>query len=244
MTSTEERNEQTDWETETGLAHDVDAWIANSKFGTRDEYARKVVETSGDQVTGLMFLCDLVDEAGEIMASQGWSVGSGWIPSEDGSEITHPKRNNVVGSSLYGQLQNRVVKELNVVMQGRGLPTQAKAWDGLGFHWMQEDHATVGGEIKPGLMPTLFLGEREEGTLAAKKSSPASKTTTSAAKKDKGTDEESALVVKLTKMVALFDNATDFQKAALQVSGVAADDKLMSDVLDEGPEGFWESRHA
>lgn len=233
MTSTEK--EQTQWETETGLAHDVDAWIANAKFGVKDEYAQKVIETSGegDAVTGLMFLCDLVDEAGQVIASQGWSVGSGWIPTDDGASISHPKRNNVVGSSMYGQLQNRTVKELKVDMQSRGMPTEAKCWNGLGFHWMQEEHETVGGDRKPGLMPTLFLSERKEGAAPA----PAAKEAAVATKVAEA--GESELVTKLAKMVTLFDSAADFQKAALQVPGVPADDTLMAEVLDEGPDGFW-----
>ena len=129
---TTEKEQPSPWDTETGLANDVDGWIRNAKFGTKDEYAQAVAATGSEG--GQMLLLDLADENEEIIGSQGYSIGSGWIISDDGLSISHPKRKNVVGSSLYGQLQNRVVKELKVDMASRGLPTDAKSWDGLGFH--------------------------------------------------------------------------------------------------------------
>lgn len=230
------KEEQTSWETETGLIHDVDAYVTNPRFGVRDEYAQKVAETSRDEVTGLMLLFDLADENGEIVATQGWSVGSGWVPADDGSSISHPKRANVVGSSMYGQLQNRVVKELKVDMQGRGLPTEAKSWNNLGFHWMQEEHPTVGGDTRTGLMPTLFVGERKNGAPT-----PAPATAPAAAAVEAPTDD---LTKKLVKMAQLNDDPAAFQKAAIQVDGVVANDPLMSEVLDDGPEGFWSKHHS
>lgn len=233
MTTTDE--EQTSWETETGLVHDVDAWIRNSRFGQREEYAQKVAESGSEG--GLMYLCDLEDESGQIIATQGWSVGTGWVPSDDSSEISHPKRNNVVGSCMYGQLQNRVVRELHVNMQGRGLPTQATSWDGLGFHWMQEEHATVGGETRTGLMPVLFLSEKKAGAPAPAATQAGVKPVV------KAPAVGDALTTKLSKMAAVMDDVTAFQKAALTVEGVAANDALMSEILDDGPEGFYTKHH-
>lgn len=209
------------WETETGLAHDVDGWIANPQFGKKDEYAQAVAATGAEG--GLMFLIDLVDASGEAIGSQGYSIGSGWEVSDDGMSISHPKRKNVVGSSMYGQLQNRVVKELGIDMDPRGLPTEAKSWEGLGFHWMQQPHAKVGGGEATSLMPVEFLGERKAGVPAKAKAAPAPVS-----------DIEGTLAT----MAKVLD-VKAFQEKALGLPSVAADDELLAKVLDEGPEGFW-----
>jgi len=218
-----QEKEQPSWETETGLPNDVDGWITNPRFGYKDEYAQAVQATTGiDEGVGLMFLVDLVDENGVPVGSQGYSVGSGWAVSEDGLEITHPKRKNVVGSSRYGELQQRVVKVLKVDMEARGKPTQAKAWDGLGFHWMLEEHPTVGGPPKQGVMPTEFLGIKTEFAKA-----PAPKVVVP-------TD----LNTKLTEL-AQTNDVKAFQIAAMKVTGVAANDELMASILDESEQGYW-----
>lgn len=209
------------WETETGLPHDVDAWIANPKFGYKDEYAQAVQATGAEG--GLMFMFDLVAQDGELVGSQGYSVGTGWIPSEDGAEITHPKRKNVVGNSMYGQLQNRTVKDMGVDMPARGLPTQAKSWDGLGFHWMLEDHLTVKGDKKQGLMPVEFLEEKGV-KVKAKTAAPVSK-----------------VEIDLASLAQSIDDVKEFQKAALRIQGVTSNDELMASVLDESGDGFWAS---
>ncbi len=223
---TTEKEQPSPWDTETGLANDVDGWIRNPKFGTKDEYAQAVAATGSEG--GQMLLLDLVDENEEIVGSQGYSIGSGWIISDDGLSISHPKRKNVVGSSMYGLLQNRVVKELKVDMAARGLPTDAKSWDGLGFHWLQQPHATVGGGEATSLMPVEVLTEKEAGKPAA--------TTTKAATTApavEGTTEKALAVIART------NDQAAFQEKALAMSSVANNDALMASVLDEGPEGFW-----
>ncbi len=217
------------WDTETGLPNDIDAWIRNAKFGTKDEYAQAVAATGAEGA--IMMIFDLEDDKGEIVGSQGYSIGSGWIPSDDGMEISHPKRRNVVGSSMYGQLQNRVAKELKVDMDARGLPTEAKSWEGLGFHWLMQEHDTVGGEKKSGLMPVEFLGEKKAGaapTKVATKTAPATE----------GTAEKALAVLART------NDVKAFQERALSMPSVAANDELMAQVLDEGPEGFWATHQA
>ena len=211
----------TAWETESGLPSDVDAWIANPSFGTKEEYSSKVAETS--QEPAILFLFDMVDENGEVIGSQGYSIGSGWTVEKEGASISHPKRNNVVGSTNYGRLINRAVKELGVDMDKFGLPTDAKSWAGLGFHWMIEDHPTVGGGTAQGIMPTEFLGEKKE---AAKGKPP---------KAPPASDLEKTLV----ELMAEHTDVKAFQLAAIKVAGVATDDTMMASVLDEGDSGFW-----
>lgn len=220
--------EKSPWETETGLVNDIDAWIRNPKFGVKDEYLQAVAATGSEG--GQMFLVDLEDENGEIVGSQGYSIGSGWVISEDGLSISHPKRKNVVGSSLYGQLQNKVVKELGVEMVPRGLPTEAKSWEGLGFHWIQQTHPTVGGPEATSLMPVEFLGEKKAGVAPAAAAAPAA---TVSAPAVEGTTEKALAVL------ARSSDIKTFQEKALAMVSVAANDVLMASVLDEGPEGFW-----
>ncbi len=220
--------EKSAWEPEVGLPNDFDGWITNPRFGTKEEYIQKVQVTAPTVGAGLMFLVDLVNKEGEFEATQGWSVGTGWIPSDDGLEISHPKRNNVVKNSLYGSLQVRVTKDLGVKMDDLGLPTQAKSWEGLGFHFMLEDHAVVsrGADDAPrtaqGLMPTEVLPARK-GAKAAKAAAP-----------PELSDLEKVLAAMVNSM-----GRGEFQLVAMKKDGVAADDALMARVLDDGPDGFY-----
>lgn len=218
------------WDTETGLPNDIDAWIRNPKFGLKDEYAQAVAATGAEG--GQMFMFDLEDENGDVVGSQGYSIGTGWIVSDDGMEISHPKRRNVVGSSMYGLLQNRVVKDLGVNMDSRGLPTEAKSWDGLGFHWLMQPHATVGGQEKPGLMPVEYLGEKK-----ARIQVPATRAAKGPAKS--ATPAAESVIEKALAIHARALDLTAFQEKALSMKAVAENDELMAKVLDDGPEGFW-----
>lgn len=222
------------WELESGLPNDVDAYMASTHFGVRDQYMQKVVAGGGES-TGLMLLCDLVDEGGEVLGQAGWSVGSGWTADEDGAAISHPTRKNVVASSRYGQLQHRVVKELGVDMNKFGKPLIAKSWDGLGFHWMLEAHDTLKKledgtvEKKQGLMPVQFNGVSEAirgGKILAEAPDKA----------------ELAIAPKLnTKLadLAQTNSYKDFVKAAMKIPEVVLNDDLMSLIMDEGPGGYF-----
>ncbi len=218
----------TAWETEIGLPSDFDAVISNPRFGEREEYVAKIQESSAN-VEAKMLLIDLVDDSGEIVATQGYTIGKDWIVSGDGLNISHPKRKNVVTATLYGQLQNRVVKELAVNMDEFGVPTSAISWNGLKFHWMIEEHVTVGGPPARGLMPTEFLGKQTGGVT------PRPAVTKVA---DKGT-VDGVLEKQLVDKMAEFTDVKQFQLAAIKMPGVAANDPLMASVLDEGPGGFW-----
>lgn len=225
------------WETESGLPNDVDAYMANCHFGTRDRYMEQVVAGGGES-SGLMFLVDLVDEGGELLGQQGWTVGSGWDTEDDGASIFHPTRKNVVTSSRYGQLQNRAVKELGVNMRDYGTPLVAATWNGLGFHWMLESHSTLkqleGGEFeqKQGLMPTEFIGVSE--AIRGGEIKPAE------APEAGGAEIPEELETQLTKL-AQENDFRAFVMAAMKLEGVAKNDDLMASVMDEGPEGFFQT---
>lgn len=254
---TTEQEQRGPWETESGLIDDVDAWISSPHFGVKEEYSQVVVATTGGEQKGAMILFDLADENGEILGNQGFSIGTGWEISEDGLQITHAKRKNVVTNTLYGQLQNRVVKELGVDMSQYGLPTDAMSWDGLGFHWMQQMHVTVAGPEKPGLMPTTYLGKI--GEVAAEEPAPAPipapapapraaarpavrpvarPAARAAAAPGKALSAGEAAAVKL---VAETGTVKEFILKAVKVPEIAADDPLMAQCLDDSATGFFKT---
>jgi hypothetical protein len=230
-TTPEELDEiNTDWQTETGLPNDIDAWIVNARFGTpREEYTAKVAQTSQEAPVAL--IVDLEDENGEIVGSQGYSVGTGWEVSEDGLSITHPKRKNVVGSSMYGQLQTRVTRDLKVPMGKFGKPTDANSWNGLGFHWMLEEHPTIRGQApKQGIIPTVYLGRREPSKVAK---------AAAGVRAGKPAVTSSLVEKRLVDLIKEKGEIKAFQLAAIRIAEVASNDTLMSQILDEGPEGYW-----
>jgi len=246
----DETQERGPWETESGLIDDVDGQIANPHFGIKEEYSNVVAETTGGESKGAMFLVDLVDPAtGEIIGNQGWSIGTGWEISEDGLTISHAKRKNVVTNTLYGQLQNQVVKKLGVDMAQYGLPTEAMSWDGLTFHWNQVAHATVGGQDKTGLMPTGFLGkageevaeaEAEAAPAPAPAKAPVAKAPLAkAAAKPAG--KVSAAEQKAVDLVAQCGTVKEFILKAMKIPEIVADDALMAKCLDDSPAGFFKS---
>lgn len=225
------------WEVESGLIDDVDGWIANPRFGFKEEYAQAVVAT-GAVASGAMFLVDILDEKGEIQGSQGYSIGTGWEISDDGRYISHPKRKNVVGSSLYGQLQTKVVKDLGLDMGKRGDPTDAMSWDKLGFHWNLAPHTTVSGEEKFSLMPSTLL---EKASPEAVPGSAPAATTPAAAAPAAGTVNAK---VEALKLVATSANAKEFIMKAVKVPAIVADDAFMVECTDDGDAGFYAQNKA
>ena len=248
--TTPAEQERGPWDTESGLIDDVDAVIANAHFGVKEEYSQVVVATSGGEQKGAMLLFDLKDPVSqEIIGNQGYSIGTGWEISEDGLDITHAKRKNVVTGTLYGQLQNIVVKDLGVDMVSRGLPTHAPVWEGMQFHWMLKGHATVGGAEKQGLMPTEFQGVEGEAQPEAAPAPAAAPAPVAAAKAPakaparapakpaaKGISPAEQAAIDL---VAQCGTAKEFTLKAVKVPVIAADDALMSKVLDDSADGFF-----
>ena len=177
-----------------------------------------------------MLLIDIADENNEVIGNQGYSIGTGWEPSDDGLTISHVKRQNVVTNTMYGQLQKQVVKELGVDMGKYGSPINAMSWNGLGFHWMQKTHTTVSGKEATGLMPTSFLGKKDVGT-----GTPAGSTVPAA-----GTVATPGMEAAL-KLVAECGTAKEFQLKVVKIPEVVGDDALMAQCLDDGAKGFFKT---
>lgn len=252
MTTAEQKvpeEQKSAWETESGLMNDFDGWIKNARFGKREEYASKIsVAGDMDESIGNMFLIDLVDESGEVVASQGYSIGTGWSISEDGFVISHPKRNNVIHQTIYGQLQHVVTDhdKLNLKMDEYGVPTDARSWEGLGFHWELAAHATLKeGETKQTLMPTAFLNVNESIRNGAGEEAPAAPVKAAAPKAGvktaakASTTPVSPMVTELTTLVKASKSQGEFALKAMKIKGLPQNDALMAQVLDEGPAGFY-----
>ena len=219
------------WELESGLIDDVDAWIVHPRFGTKEDYMQAIIDAP--EGSGLMFMIDLVNVEGELLGSQGYSVGTGWEASEDGRYLTHATRSNVVKSTLYGQLQTKVVKDLGISMGERGVPTDAEVWNGLGFHWTQTPHFTVSGVEKSSLMPTMVL--EGAGPTTAPAPAPAAKATPKVAAKAGSPGAKAAAL----KLVGECTSAKEFMMKAIKVPAIVADDALMAECMDDGDAGFY-----
>jgi len=225
-----------EWELDLGLPNDIDAYVVNPRFGVRDEYAAKA---GTEQI---LFLIDFASPEGELLGSQGYSIGSEWAVSEDGKTIDHPKRKNVVQSTVYGQLQRQVVKVLGVNMAQFGSPKNADSWAGVGFHWNMLPHTTLKeGVTAMALMPTSFIGKLSDEQLKelmAKVGSSASPTAT--AEEVTVSDVTKAQLTNLAKLL----DVADFQKTAMGLENVAKDRPLVAQLLDESENGFWAKARA
>lgn len=225
-----------EWELDLGLPNDIDAFIVNPRFGVRDEYAAKAGEEQ------LLFLIDFMSPEGEILGNQGYSIGKEWTVSDDGKVIEHPKRSNVVQSTVYGQLQRQVVKILGVNMAQYGSPKNADSWAGLGFHWNMLEHNTLKeGVTAMALMPTSFLSKLSDEQLKELTAKAGSSAAAPAAAGVVTVSEET--LSQLTNLAKLLDIG-DFQKTAMGLENVAKDRVMANSILDETEAGFWAKARA
>jgi hypothetical protein len=141
----------------TGLHDDFDATISKSRFRITDE----------SQDKSALSLSFTLEDKHIRPIEVAFDIGDGWQIIDDGHYVKHPLRRNFVARSEIGHLIMRVVKDLNVHMWERGVPTHADVWVGLKFHWKIEgvslEKWLLGGEASKivRLMPTKFLGGHE-----------------------------------------------------------------------------------
>ena len=212
------------WELESGLPNDIDGYMVNCRFGMNDEYM-SAVSKSDDATTGTQFIFDLVDAEGNELGSVGYSVGSGWTAADDGLSITHDKRAKVIRGTRYGDLQERVLVQMKVDMRGRGAPVDAKIWEGFGAHWMQEDKKSVSGKVNKVLYPVSFLGFKEG--IVKKSGAPEAAPV----------EVDELLLAKLVNL-AQTRKSKEFQMAVMKMPEAVGNEGLMSQVLNDGPDGF------
>ena len=239
------------WDVSSGMIDDVDAYLANSHFGVQTEYA---AIAGADQ---LCFIGDLVNPENEIIGKVVFSVGAGWKTADGGASIYHDARQNVVKSSRYGEFLMTVVQKLGVDMSQYGESALvASSFDNLGFHWNLQKMKTVGGDEKDVLMPTSFLGvlteePAEEATPAVAAAAvkapvakapaaakPALKAAAKPAGKKPGLTIDPNLDAQLSAMAKAMDLGA-FQKAALKLGGVTDNPPLLSSILSEGDNSYY-----
>lgn len=223
------------WELMDGLADDVDIWIKSSSFGYRDNY-------QSGQAPLLIWEVDSPDT--DDITSVIFPIGKGWEVIEAGAKTVHEKRDRFIKTSLYGKLISRVTSDLKVDMSKRGTPREAAVWNGMGFH-MKREEIEYGGEIladKGGktthLMPIAFLGF----------SKPVGGGKTALAVAPEGESAHVVVPISLTEkklaiMAKVAATLEEFQSKALDMADVSGNDKLLAEVLDEGPSGFYATHH-
>lgn len=239
------------WETESGLPDDFDFWVTRSEFGYLPEYT----DQQGKPLPLLIWYGES-EEGFEGPVT--FSLGKGWEPSRDGRTVTNVEKKNkrkFVDTSMMGRLINRV-KELGALdtIASRGPATDAKVWEGLGFHLKREEFEFKGllqdkGGKTSRLMPTAFLGVRSpegeqlRGEAKGKPAeSPAPKQAKApAAQEDAGIDP--ALKEKLVQLAQKLDRAA-FQKAAMNIPEVVEDADLVGQIIDDTEAGFWTKARA
>lgn len=229
------------WETEAGLPDDFDFWITRSEFSyLPDQYT----DAQGRPLPLLIWYGESPDS--EFDGPVTFSLGKGWEPSRDGRTVTNVEKKGkkkFVDTSMIGRLINRV-KELGAVdvLAERGPVTDAKVWEGLGFHLKREEFeykgllADKGGKTSR-LMPTAFLGVRGESKAAKseKQSAAATNTATAAA----GAASNNELLIKRLKALAQKLDRAEFQKKAMDMPEVLEDQDLFNSIIDDTDEGFW-----
>ncbi len=213
------------WETEAGLPDDFDFWVIRSEFGYLAEYS----DAQGNPLPLLIWHGES-DEGFEGPVT--FSLGRGWEPSRDGRTVTNveKKKRRFTRTSMMGRLIDRI-KELGALdaVASRGPATDAKIWEGTGWHLKREEFeykgllADRGGKTSR-LMPVAFLGVRGEAgsgpTLAGE------------------TGEADNL---RTKLVELAKNLglKEFQRAAMSLPEVVSDMVLVQQIVDDSEAGFW-----
>lgn len=173
-----EELEDDPWSTGTGLQDDFDGIITEAFFGTDETYNAEAV----------IFVATLTDDDGQPITTLKYSVGKDWIPSDDGTSITHPRKGKINESSRFGFFIDRIAQPTTVkapkhrdvtspkgMENGLGLgpllrkkgtsPLEAKSYEGLKFHWNLHEMQTMGTDaegkrvVKQTLLPTAYIGE-------------------------------------------------------------------------------------
>ena len=210
--------QQDEWDTESGLPDDLDAWINRAYFGFNPLYM-------DGKVPLLIWECE---SAHYDNLSVVWAIGTGWVVMRDGASVEHEKgKKRFVNTSLYGRLIERM-KDLGVDMSQYGSPREAATWDGLGFHLIREEIEFKGavdrgilverGGKTVHLMPTVFLG----------------------VKKDEKVEIPPVVEEKLVQLAKASPTVKQFQIGAMKIPEVQSNEQLREQVLDTGATGFYE----
>ncbi|MCL6558025.1 MAG: hypothetical protein K6U74_04335 [Firmicutes bacterium] len=230
------------WETESGLPDDFNLTITEAWFAKDARYK--------DGEVLLLHWQGTVEKDGEEEELENpiiFPCGSGWDSYDGGKTAEHEKgRKRFIGSSVYGRLIDRCVKDLGMMdlMLKRGDPKAAKVWVGLKFH-LKREKIEFGSKLEPieRLMPDKFLGEVRSGKLTPPKGTktkaepkpepepePEEKTEAKAESSDK---KKKLLLAKLQAIAKKAETFEEFYEKAVEIEGVTDDEEILAQVIDE-----------
>ena len=232
--------EDSSWQTTTGLLDDFEYSITDAWF------ARSAEIKNGEQL--VLFLKGDTDNDADPEFEAHITCGPGWDTHDGGKSASHESRKErgFNKQTNYGQFIDRVIElGLGDVLQSRGKATEAKVWVGLKFHMKQKEFKTqIKGEDVTyyRLLPEAYLGEVAEGAKSGVKATetkadaPASNGTASNGSK--------VLLAKLKAEAKKHDTHEAFVDAAMEINGTTDDDDLLSQVIDDGPAGLYQTARA
>jgi len=211
-----EKERESLWETESGFLEEADFWIEKAHFGFMEEYASEY-----GNPTLLIWRGFSPDTGREHRII--WPLGAGWEAVDDGKRCHHPRRQKFVRTSIYGRLLDRCMKELGEeckkTLIERGLPTEAKVWEGLGFRMVVEEFEYAGlleerGGKTRHLMPVAFLGVKEKVAPEVPKF-----------------EIPPEIEEELRNLAKSSPDMRTWQQAAIKVKGVAGNAELLARIL-------------
>lgn len=215
------------WATDDGFVESYEGTIEEARFDYDPEYR--------DGETPQLYLeLDNVTTEEDVdlddTATLRFGVGNGWEVVDNGSAVERDdgKNKGFHPKTRVGILIDRLI-EIGAVeaIAARGLPTEAKVWEGLRFRFERhtEDYGQIDGEnVKVDFMlPAELIGEESKASSNGNGS---------------GNKAVRAKLVKLAKNAASHD---DFLDAALDIDGVTDDDELFAAVSDDSEAGFYAS---
>jgi hypothetical protein len=225
-----------------GFLDDVDALVAESRFGVLEGYNDR---DGNPQCLAILTLQPL-DAKGKPDGDpieQVWSCGSGWEPSDDGRSAIHPSgRRKFNKGCMWARLLARCM-QLYPEVKFRGKGDVAGILDGLVFHWKQEKFS-YGGEIgdREHLMAEKFLREQKKGrTTGSPASGPAKSGGAASAASDDDWETE------LTALALAEDDHKAFVKAVVANKSLTEQIRAagkMAHVLSSKEDGFWAQARA
>jgi len=206
------------WELSDGLPGDFDAKIADCQFTFNARY------NSGQSVVCQLVLESSDPEVGEETIL--YSMGEGWEPGNKGQEARWVKdgKQKINKNSALGKFITAATNAAGDAIRTRGMPWEAKTWQGLEFHWDRETYTDLGGKERSRLLPTRLVG------------SVASNGKSSSAGAD-GPELPPKVKTALMKVAAVADTHEAFVEAALAVDGVT--DEMRPAILSTQEGSIW-----
>lgn len=212
---------ETSWQTGTGFLEEFTGDVTEAWFATDAQYR------NGEVVR--LHLKVATPDSDEGFVEQRYGCGPGWASFDGGKTVKHESANAKFNkNTAYGKLINAVLELVGVeAMEGRGNATEAKSWVGLGFRFgpVTDSFKDKDGNVQEYAV-ILPLEIAEEGGSGKAEAAPAAKASSNGA-------VPKALMAKVKSLAKKADTHEEFVDAALEVDGVADNDELLAQVVDE-----------